>query len=263
MPDVKVGDINMYYEMLGSGESLVMICDTGSSLDSLRGTASHYTEDYKVVLFDNRGAGKSDKPDVPCTIDMMADDMAGMMSGIGIESAHIFGQSMGGMIAQSFAIRYPDRVRKLVLMCTTCGNRHGAPMAESRRYNPEEREKMTPEELGEETLNLSVTRDYINKFPDIAQILKRGMMHQAEPAYAVLRQAEAARNHDTYDRLPEIKAPTMIVHGEADSTVPVENARILASRIPGSELVIFGNAGHILLEAGNEPNHAILDFLKR
>jgi pimeloyl-ACP methyl ester carboxylesterase len=263
MPLVKVGDINMYYEAHGRGEPLVMICGASATTESYAVQLPLFSEKYKVVLFDNRGAGRTDKPDISYSMAMMADDMAGLLEAIGIESAHIYGQSMGGMIAQEFVLRHPEKVRKLVLVSTSCGNRHGVPTRQSRRFDREQRAKMTPDELGEETLRLCVTDEFIEKRPEIARVLKEAMMQQSKPAYAMLRQAEAARSHDTWERLPEIKAPTLIIAGDADAAVPAENSRILASRIPGSELTIYENAGHILIEAGNRPNRLILDFLER
>ena len=121
MPTVKVGDINMYYEVHGKGEPLVMIRGLGGSLDVFHLMIPIYSPEYRMILFDNRGAGKTDAPDIPYTTSMMADDLAGLLTALHIDSAHIWGASMGGMIAQHLALRYPDKVKSLVLICTYCG----------------------------------------------------------------------------------------------------------------------------------------------
>ncbi len=263
MPLVKVGDINIYYEVHGKGETLVMICGASATTEAFSPIVPIYSTAYNLVLFDNRGAGKTDKPDMPYTIPLMADDLAGLMSAIGIKSAYIYGPSMGGMIAQEFALCYPERVKKLILINTTCGNLHGVPLKNSKRFNRELRAKMIPDELGEETLRLCVTDEFIDRHPDIARNLKNDMIKNAGPDYAALRQAEAIHDFDTFDRLHLISVPTLILAGKADRAIPFENSKILASKIPSSELVMFDNTGHALLEVGNEPNRIILDFLKR
>ncbi len=260
---VKVGDINMYYEIHGQGEPLVMICGASSTTDAYSMLIPTYSAEYKLILFDNRGAGKTDKPDIPYTIRMIAGDMAGLLSAIGIESVYVYGPSMGGVIAQEFALRYPQRVKKLVLINTTCGNRHGIPLTPSKRFNRELRSMMTPEEVGEETLRLCVTDDYIERHPDIAKMLKEDMTRNSGLSYAMFRQAEAIQEYDSYDRLNQISAPTLILAGDADRAVPFGNSKILAAKIKGAELVIFKNAGHVLIEASDEPTRLILDFLRR
>ncbi|MFA5308389.1 MAG: alpha/beta fold hydrolase [Dehalococcoidales bacterium] len=263
MPKVRVGDINVYYEIHGHGEPLVMICGASATTEGYTVVAPYFINDFRVVLYDNRGAGKTDKPDIPYSIKMMADDLAGLLDAIRVRSAYIYGQSMGGMIAQQFALDYPERVKKLVLICTTCGGRYCKLPKPSRRFGPEERQKMTPEELGLETLCLCVTQSYIERNPDTARMIMENMIKASEPAYAALRQAQAADCFNVYDRLPDIKAPTLVMGGEEDAAMPVENARLIASRIKGCKLVTFKKAGHILAEAGEKPNRQVMSFLKR
>ena len=124
MPIVKVGDINMYYEVRGQGKPLVLIMGLGLSCASWYPVIPGLSQKYQVVIFDNRGAGKSDKPDIPYTMEMMTDDLAGLLNEIGISASHIFGVSMGGMVAQHFFLKYPKRVTGLILGCTGCGGPH-------------------------------------------------------------------------------------------------------------------------------------------
>ena len=263
MPTVKVGDINMYYEIHGSGEPLVIIVGGGASTELCAELIPTYSPEYRLVLFDNRGAGRSDAPDIPYTMEMFADDLAGLLDVIDIGSAHVSGGSLGGGIAQCFTLMYPDRVRSLVLSSTHCGGKHiVAPDAEVTEIMTN-LAQANPEERAETMMRLNVTPEFAARNPGVMQEMREERARQYAPSHGITRQLQASCAIDIYERLPEIKAPTLIIHGDADRLVPVENARIMASRIPNAELVILKNTGHILIEAGNEPSRIILDFLGR
>jgi pimeloyl-ACP methyl ester carboxylesterase len=264
MPKVKVGDINMYYEVHGKGEPFVMIA--GFSVDSAFWFKAIplFSREYRLVLFDNRGAGQSDKPDVPYTMEMMADDLAGLLDIIGIDSAHIFGHSMGGLIAQQFAFRYPRRLRSLILASTGCGGPHAV-----MSNNPEvlrffERMPGLPlKEMMTEMLGLCVSPKFMNDNPGLIKEVVKQMIKYPVPPHGQMRQMQAMMGHNAYERLPEIKTPTLVICGETDNFMPAENSRIIASRISGAELAILKNAGHhFTLEAEDESKRIMLDFLK-
>ena len=119
MPYASVNGIKMYYETYGEGHPVVLIGGLGSQIQSWATQVPIYSKHFKVIVFDNRGAGKSDKPDVPYTTEIMADDTAGLLDTLGVESAYVVGKSMGGMIGQWLAIKYPEKVKRLVLGCTS------------------------------------------------------------------------------------------------------------------------------------------------
>jgi len=267
MPIVKVGDINMYYEVHGDGEPLVLIMGYGCNSRWWFGQISTLSQEYRVVAFDNRGAGLSDKPDVSYTMEMMAGDTAALLDALAIDAAHIYGVSMGGMIAQEFALRYPDRVVSLVLGCTTPGGPNAIlPDAEAMAvlFDMERAQRLTPEQNARELLPFLWRQEFIDNNPDIAEQLIAIFVEYLPPPHGFTRQAEAMMFHDTYDRLPQIKAPTLVIGGIADRLIPVENFRTLASRIPNAELLILENMGHgYFIEAAEEANKAILDFLGR
>jgi 3-oxoadipate enol-lactonase len=269
MPKVKVGDINMYYEIHGSGEPLAFISGLGSTTEGAKQLLRLpvLSREYRVVLFDNRGAGRSEAPDAPFTFNTMADDLAGLLDAIGVDSAHIMGASMGGGIAQHFALRHPRMVISLVLMCASCGGTHRIPSDDeyTRLSNSPELLKMPMKERSKLMLPFLVNQDFIDKNPKIVQrfLTKRTQIKYPTPPQGYMRHRQAIMAHDTYERLTEIKAPTLVINGDADRVVPVENARILASRIPNAELKIFKNTGHGMIEAGEELNRIILDFLRR
>lgn len=266
MPIVKVGDVSIYYEVHGDGEALVLIMGLGGSSAWWFRQVPLFSRQYRVVAFDNRGTGQSDKPDVPYTMEMMVGDLAGLLEGIGLDAAHVFGVSMGGMIAQHFALRYPRRVTSLILGCTTCGGPHSI-MSDAEDKGPfhdmARLRRLTPEERARETLPFVMSQEFINKNPGLIQQLMAKMMEHVTPLHGLIRQAEAMVGHDTYERLSEIEVPTLVIAGDADK-LPVENSRLLASRIPHAELVILKNMGHgFNIEAADETNKAVLDFLRR
>lgn len=264
MPKVKVGDINIYYEIHGEGEPLVFITGFTASIELWFRAIPVFSREYQLIIFDNRGAGRSDKPDVPYTMEMMADDLAGLLDAIGIDSAHIHGVSMGGMIAQHFTLRYPERVTSLTLSCTTCGGPHSI-MADAETTSVmESLPKLTPEEGTREMLRLCMSQEFIDKNPDLIKQIVAKMLEHPAPPHGMMRQLQAIMGHDTYERLPEIKVPTLVISGDADRLIPVENSRILASRIPNAELAILKNMGHLFgVEAEDESNRIMLDFLRR
>jgi pimeloyl-ACP methyl ester carboxylesterase len=267
MPTVRVGGINIYYEVHGKGEALVLIMGYTADTAWWFRELPVFSRQYRVVAFDNRGAGQSDKPDVPYTMEMMAGDLAGLLEIIGINKAHIFGVSMGGMIAQHFALRYPERVSSLVLGCTTCGGQHSIiPDAKAMTVlaDFEHMKKLSRVEIVRQTIPFLVSPEFIDKNPSLIQELIEKMMEHPAPLHGAIRQAHAIWEHDTYEHLPEIRVPTLIIAGDADRLIPVENSRILASRIRKAELVILKNMGHgFITEAMDEANRAIFDFLRR
>jgi pimeloyl-ACP methyl ester carboxylesterase len=260
MPGVKVGDINMYYEVHGEGEPLVLINGAGAGVEWFYRLISTYSRQYRLILFDNRGAGRSDRPEMDYTTEAMSDDLAGLLDVIGVDTVHVKGVSMGGMIAQHFALRYPKRVRSLILAVTYCGGPHSIMPPVSDILDLHD---LNPKEAAEAMLRWCVSEEFVNKNRGLFQQLiafavKHPIIHPDSP-----RHLQAIARHDTYERLPEISAPTLVLAGDADKIIAVENARILASRIPNAELVILKDAGHALIEAADEVDRVVLDFLRR
>jgi pimeloyl-ACP methyl ester carboxylesterase len=222
------------------------------------------SKEYRVIVFDNRGTGRTDKPEAPYTMEVMAADAKGVLDAIGIDKANVLGASMGGMIAQKFTLDYPDRVINLVLACTGCGGAKSvAPPPETIAFlfNPE-RAKLTEEQRARETTPWLWTQEFIDKHPKEVKRYVAVTLKYPTPPHGFTNQAAAIAGFDTYERLPQIKAPTLVIAGDADRLVPFENSKILASRIPGAELVILKNAGHGFAESP-EATKEILNFLRR
>ncbi len=267
MPTVKVNDINIYYETYGEGEPLVLVMGLGGPLEWWFLQVPELSRHYRVIAFDNRGSGRSDKPDIPYTMGMMANDLAGLLDILNIASAHIFGISMGGMIAQHFTLLYPHRVKTLILGATTTGGSHAvSPDAESMKvlFDLERMQSLAPEERFREMLPFIFSQEFIRKSQSVMREIAVTMSQHITPPHGYMRQAQAIMGHDTYDRLPEIKVPTLVIAAAEDKIVPVENSRIIASRIPGAELVVFPKAGHgFNIELAEAVNRTVLDFLRR
>jgi len=267
MSMAKVRDINIYYEIHGKGEPLVLIYGYAGASGLWFRQTPILSKKYRVIGFDNRGVGRSDKPDTPYTMAMMAGDVAGLLDTIGIDTAHIFGISMGGMIAQHFALNYPQRVISLILGCTYCGGVHSIPVgpeALAALADFERFKKMTLEEVIRQLIPFLFSQEFIEKNPDIVEKRVAKSLEYPTPMHGITRQAEAIMGHDTYELLPRMKLPTLVIAGDNDRLIPVENSRILASRIPKAELAIIKGAGHeFFIEDAKAANRTILDFLGR
>ncbi|MBI2913732.1 MAG: alpha/beta fold hydrolase [Chloroflexi bacterium] len=263
MPIVKAGDINIEYYVEGNGPPLLLIMGLG-------GQASSWSErflerlrpHFQIVRFSNRGTGLTDKPQAPYTVPMMAEDAAALLAELGIGQAHVFGVSLGGMIAQELVLHYAQRVQGLVLGCTTSGWSRGVPPA------PEVVAAMMPapglsrEEQVRKSWPVISTPEFMEREPEFLEEMLRASLENATPVDVLLRQVAAVQAFDAYERLPGIQAPTLVLHGDADRLVPIENANILAERIPNSTLRVLPGAGHVFFwEFPGEAGAAIVEFL--
>jgi len=190
----------------------------------------------------------------------MADDFAGLLDAIGIDSAHVYGTSMGGMIAQEFALRYPNKVKSLILAVTYCGGPHSI-LPQSADMT--QLYKLSPKAAAEAMLRLCVTEEFISEKPDFFQKLVAFTVERPFVQSSFQKHTQAVTSHNTYERLPNIAVPTFVLAGDADRIIPVDNSRILETRIPNAELIIFKNAGYMLVEVGDEPHRVTIDLLKR
>jgi len=268
MPQKKVGDIKIYYETQGNGEPLVMISGCGADSSAWFNQVPHLSLKYHVITFDNRGTGRSDKPDIPYTMEMMAADVAGLLDSIGIGAAHILGYSMGGVIAQEFALTYPERTLTLILSCASPAGAPDVILPEPQilalMFDPETITRLTPLEWSGKLLGCMCSQEFLDRHPHLVNEVVAMQSEHPTPLHCIMRQVEAMLTAHTYDRLPKIKAPTLVIGGTADRVNPCQNLRLLASRIPNSELVILENLGHgMFIEGADETNRVILTFLKR
>jgi len=249
----------IYWDEQGQGEPVLLIMGLGYPSAMWYRIRPALSARYRTIAFDNRGIGQSDAPQGPYPIALMASDAKAVMDAAGIGSAHVFGVSMGGMIAQEFALQYPKRVLSLILGCTAAGG----PTAV--RAEPEaiqmlmRREKMSPEQAAEAAVPFiydpTIARERIDE--DLA--IRRPWFPSPE-GYAA--QLQGILGWESYSRINQIVAPTLVIHGESDRLVPPGNAKLIAERIPGAKLVMIPHASHLFLTDQTEvSHHAILQFL--
>ena len=269
MPYAKVNDISMYYEVLGaSGSPMVLIHGFScSKVDWPVSFVQMLATQHRVVIFDNRGVGKTDKPTTPYSMSQFASDVAGLMDAVGIQAAHIYGMSMGGMIAQHLALGYPSRVLGLVLGSTAPGEAGGLfPVSPSSEVL-EILIKPTSGDRAQDTRDkwpIIYTRSYIEANRALLENrLSEILAYPEAPPYAIMLQLAAMRDtHDTLQRLADIRQPTLIQAGLEDVLIPPGNSRILAERIPNARLIEYPAAAHgYIEEAGLTAVDDILAFL--
>ena len=264
MPHVQANGINIYYESQGEGEPLFLIAGLGATHDLWELQVPSFARWYRVVTFDNRGAGDTDKPAEPYSIALFADDTAALMDALGIERAHVYGQSMGGLIAQEFALRHPQKVRGLVLGCTTFGGPRSVLPSPQAAALLAGMPSLPPEQAVERVMELFYSSRYRREHAEEARQRIGSYLPLRTPPDAYARQLAACLTFDVYDRLPQIAAPTLVINGADDALIPAENSRIIAQRIPGAELMLLPEASHLYFhEMPEETNAAVADFLRR
>jgi 3-oxoadipate enol-lactonase len=265
MPFARVRDIDVYYEIHGSGPPVLFISGTGAALrmNPLR-SEGPLEQHHQVLMFDQRGLGESGKPDHPYTMADYADDAAGLLDVLGWPRCHVVGVSFGGMVAQHLALRHPDRVDRLVLACTSPGGAGGS------SYDLLALEGLPPERRGAVWMPLLDTRndpstDPPTFAPGLAPLmgaLSRYGERGDDPVAAMgaRRQLEARADHDVWDQLPTVTAPTLVIAGRFDGQAPPENSERMAARIPGAQLALC-DGGHLFMMQDPTAWPTILSFL--
>ena len=264
MPTVRVGDINMYYEVHGEGEPLVLILGLSADLTSWMLQTPEFSKKYQVIVFDNRGVGRTDAPDMAYSTWMMADDTAGLLDALVIEKAHVLGHSMGGFIAQELALKYPQRVKSLILASS------GTRETSLGKYLIDTWARMAQEGVSLETRLMEqllwLLTDKFFDNPDMVQMAITVMLANPYPqsTHGLARQTGACLEHDTRERIGKITAPTLVLVGEEDIIIPVKMSEKLAAGIPNSEMVVLEGGGHgFLIEIPERFNQAVMDFLTK
>jgi pimeloyl-ACP methyl ester carboxylesterase len=250
----------IYWDEQGHGDPVLLIMGLGYSSHMWHRIRPALAVHYQTIALDNRGVGRSDVPAGPCPIALMASDAAAVLDAAGIERTHVFGVSMGGMIAQEFALQYPERVRSLILGCTAAGG----PTAV--RAEPEAiqmlmaRDKISREQAEEVPVPFIYDSGTPREAIDEDLAIRRPWFPRPE---AYVAQLQGILAWEAYGRLSGITAPTLVIHGERDRLVPPGNGKLIAARIPGAKLVIIPHASHLFLTDQPEAAHsAVLEFLK-
>jgi pimeloyl-ACP methyl ester carboxylesterase len=263
MPIARNGAIELYYESTGAGPTILLIAGQAMTLDAWWRTVPELSATFRVLTFDNRDIGRSSRWPWPYLVSQMADDAIAVLDAAGVDQAHVYGISLGGMVAQELALRYPERVRALVLGATTAGGAdttlaRSEPLSFFVRVGA-----MAPEEAEWAAVpynySLRTRRHHGNRIAD--DIAKR-VAHQTD-TLAYLHQVAAAATHKTVGRLANIRHPTLVVHGAEDLVMPPDNGEMLARGIPYAELKLWPNAGHLYPTDEPQADRYIRRYLAR
>ena len=265
MPFVSATDgTRIHYEVTGKpgATPVLMIQGLGASKNAWNLQRIAMATRFRIISFDNRGAGRSDKPTVPFTLEQMADDALAVLDAAGIETAHVVGASMGGVISQIVAVKHPHRVRSLTLVCTACRNHPWRQeLLQSWAKTAEEKGMI---EVGKEAAQWVMSpRSFRRLVPAFTWM---GPLAALRPRHSFVSQIDAILNtrEDLVDQLSTITAPTMVIVGNQDILTPRGDSEEIAERIPNAELVVISGAAHgLMMEHSSTFNKILIEFLQR
>jgi pimeloyl-ACP methyl ester carboxylesterase len=262
MPIARVGNVNLSYYVDGSGPPVLLIMGLGG-----RGTdwnpafIAAMAPRFEMIRFDNRGTGRSDRPDETYSLDVMADEAVGILDVLGRTRAHVVGVSMGGMIAQLVALRHPARVDRLVLIATHAGGATvtmPTPAAMATLMGDPTR---PPADIVRDAMTTITAPGFAARHPEAIDAIVANAVAQPTPPASFARQMQAIMESDRTTRLRDIRTPTLVVHGSDDPLVPYPNGELLAREIPGARLVTLPGCGHMpMWECPTELVRALSSF---
>ena len=259
MAQAQLGELDLHYVERGSGPALLLVPGIPAIASDWAPLAERLSDSRRVIAYDNRGSGASSVTPAPYTCAQLAADAVALLDELGVERADVFGMSLGGMIAQELALAWPDRVNRLVLGCTHCGLEHAArPERDAGRAFAMETDDWAErmEALAPFAFAAGVDGELLSRFVE-----KKAADVQDPEGYR--GQIAAALAHDTYDRLPVIDCPTLILTGDKDRVIPPASSDVLHERIPDSRLEVIAGAGHLFfLERPEESLRLLQGFLR-
>jgi len=256
VPTVRANGIDLYYERMGRGPTLLWLNGSGATVEQIAPMLRPYSERFDVVIHDQRGLGRTEVPPGPYSMADYAADALALLDHLELEQPLVLGISFGGMVAQELAVTAPDRVARLALLCTSPGGKGGSsyPLHELAALPPEERNRRHPT-----LLDTRFDDAWLASHPN-DQLMIDFMGARPEPTEGARLQLEARRHHDVWDRLDRITCPTFVASGRYDGIAAPENGKAIASRIPGAELRLY-DGGHMFMIQDRSTTPAIIDFL--
>ncbi len=264
MQHARVNGVELVYEVHGTGEPLVLIHGAQSDRSIFVNLLPDFVDQFRALLFDQRGSGQSEKPDRAYTMGLLADDTAALMEHLDFSPAHIYGVSMGGMIAQELAIRHGPAVRSLVLGCTTPGGRQAVRLEGEALQRSHSTAPLSAEARGRALAETAFTKAYVAQHPELIPALIEARKKQPLDPVGFGHRMQAAATHNTFDRLAQITCPTLVITGKDDALIAWENSQLLAENIAEAELVVLEPAGHVFwVEQPAQSRQAIRTFLQK
>lgn len=261
MPTAHLNDIDIHYRVEGDGpKTIVLVNGLADDLETWVFQMEDFlAAGYRVVRFDNRGIGQSSKPAGPYTTEMFANDTKALVDHLGIDRFHLMGVSMGGMIAQEYALAYPETLESVTFACT-----YGAPGPFCSRMFTMWAELApvmgVPFVMRDVTLWAFTTKFFTDREEELKEF-ETAMAYMDQPTPAYLAQLHSIRHHDTLDRIGSLRVPTLVLAGEEDILIPVSLSKALSEAIPGARFATTPG-GHGCMWEHPEPfNKAYLDFV--
>lgn len=251
MPKLVINDIEINYMIQGEGDYLVLLHGVQGDATSFSHILDSLSDHFTVIAFDQRGSGKSSKPDTKYTMELLAHDTACLMNALSIESAHIFGISLGGMIGQAFSITYPDMVKSLTIGCSLPGGwehaqKKESPPSASIAFSTDT--EITNVNRAVALAEVAYSPGYSKRHPEIIDMLIRSRNDNPIHAIGFQRRCDITGYYNGFSTLVKIACPCLIVTGKLDQLIDYRNSIILAEQIKGSDLLILGHSGHVFWE---------------
>jgi len=271
----KINGLRLSYQIYGTGFPIIFIHGYGAKKEIWKTQVVDISKKFQAITFDIRGTGESDRPNIPYSMKLLADDVKGLMEFIGVEKVHLIGRSFGGMIAQHFVLQYPEKVEKLVLIATNFGRTDPDWVEIPKNGRLEEIELINhdPQKAFKQKsrwvfhvkfrkeMETNPSKRFFNIF-SMEDLIRESTINPSRPQ-DVINQAEAMKTHYTLERLHEIKNKTLLIAASHDRQTPVSVMTEMHRRIPNSELKVINEAGHFMtLSRASEVNEIILNFLK-
>jgi pimeloyl-ACP methyl ester carboxylesterase len=252
--------VRLYVEEHGDGDPLLLVEGLGQSMWAWREQVPVFARRFRTIVFDTRGTGRSPLPDEPYSIPDLADDAAEILDG---RAAHIVALSMGGYVALTLALARPELVRSLVLVGTGAGGRDRVPRPDHVREAFAAAAGLPPEEYGRRTMPYTFARGWPEANTGrFEEILRARLEHPTPHETIDVHMRACYRYYDDGVQVERIAAPALVVHGDEDLIVPVENGRMLAARLPNARYAELRGRGHnIPLEDPYTFNQLVLEFL--
>lgn len=247
MPFCECGNINLYYQQTGQGVPVIFISGLGGGSWSWSKQVPFFDKSYQCIVFDNRGAGQSNAPPGPYTMEEMALDTVHLLHSLEIKKTLVVGISMGGMIAQELALLLPHRIMGMVLASTHPGGSLHIPPDPEVYARLTDNEGLNPEEIVDKNISILFGQKTRQEQPELIEEYKQDQLQLPEQEeYAFKAQDQAIRNFDCSDRLSKISVPVLAMTGTDDNLIPPENSKILAEHIPQASLIQLDGAGHLI-----------------
>jgi pimeloyl-ACP methyl ester carboxylesterase len=245
---VDVGGLRLAVSEAGAGVPVVLHPGLGYASWAWHRLVPLLASGRRVIVFDPRGTGRSDKPQGPYTIELLAEDVAALLRVLEAAPAHVVGHSMGGYVAQLLGLRHPDLVRSLVLMATSPGGADAAPVPAATRRAWEEAAGLEPATFAAATFAYAFREGWAERHPErFREDLARRLHHPTPPERWRDQYLACEGFLEAGAPVERIAAPVLVLHGSADRVVPAENARLFARRIPGARVQLLDGVGHNLM----------------